>query len=103
MPGSSHISDVVYSNSWSAGKLFVLRLNGRTGEFETLDSVTTGGQNLNFMALNSDCTGLIGACVSSRTPHNGHIDELTGSTVPATSCTSRYRLTECSPAAQMAK
>ena len=62
------LGDIVYSNSWSAGKIFVLKLSGRSGEFEVVDSVKTGGVGLNFMSILPDNSGLVGACVSPSLP-----------------------------------
>lgn len=79
------MTDIVYSVSWSRGKLFVLKLSGRTGEFEVLDSVSTGGEGLNFIELLPGATGLVGACV--RLPFPAHlwvsdVKGLIGSIVP---------------------
>lgn len=60
---SSRHADIAYSNSWAEGRIFVLRLTSQTGDFETLDSIETGGKGLNHMTVLPDCSAIIGAHV----------------------------------------
>jgi hypothetical protein len=57
------LPDIVYSNSWAEGKIFVLRLASSGGAFEELDSIKSGGKGLNHMAVLSDGSAIIGAHV----------------------------------------
>ena len=60
----SRIPDVVYSNSWAEGKIFILRSKGLAGDLEVLDEIETGGKGLNSMAVLPDCSAIVGAHVS---------------------------------------